>query len=307
MKNRYSALHNLDLNLLLVFDALYRQGSVAGAADEVSLSPSALSHALNRLRASFDDPLFVRTSGRMVPTPKARNIATGIASALNGLSSCLHEPGVFTPGKSDQAFTFAVTDYTGAVILPELIARVNHLAPHITIRIVYSRDFNADEDLLSGKVDFALGFEEEPKTAHRGIEAIPCFTDDYVIAVRHGHPTITGTLTQEQYLAAGHVVVRPWQGARGAIDQYLDRQQLRRNIVAELPSLMIAPLIVSRTDLLITLPRRGIASLFAMKDLSVFPPPFPAPQYQLKVYYSPALCNSPGHLWMLEQIQALPG
>ncbi|MDM3282401.1 LysR family transcriptional regulator [Citrobacter sp. Ce104] len=291
-----------DLNLLLIFDSLYRHGSVTEAANEMALSPSALSHALNRLRASLDDPLFVRIGGRMVPTLKAEGIAANVSAALSSLSTCLHEPEHFEPEKSRETFTFAATDYTAAVILPGLIARVNSLAPGITIKLIYSRDFNADQDLLSGKVDFALGFEEEQKNLRRGIESITCFTDDYVVAVRCGHPEIHDFLTHERYLSAGHVVVRPWLESRGAIDRYLESQRVRRRIVVELPSLMIAPLIVSNTDLIITLPKRGISSVFDMKNLVVFTPPFPTPQYILKAYYSPQLRNSPGHLWMKEQI-----
>lgn len=304
-KNMYSPLRKIDMNLLLVFDSLYRHGSVTDAANELALSPSALSHALNRLRMALEDQLFVRTGGRMVPTARAESIAAKVSAALGSLSSCLHEPGHFEAGKSRETFTFAATDYTAAVILPALVARVNRLAPGITIKIVYSRDFNADDDLLSGKVDFALGFEEEQKHPRRGIESMTCFTDDYVVAVRHGHPDIQDSLTQEHYLSAGHVVVRPWMETRGMIDRYLESQQVRRRIVVELPSLMIAPLIVSRSDLVITLPKRGIASVFDMKDLVVFAPPFPTPQYTLKAYYSPALGNSPGHLWMREQILAI--
>lgn len=300
-----SPLLKLDLNLLLVFDSLYRHGSVAEAANEVALSPSAFSHALNRLRATLNDPLFVRAGGRMVPTAKAKSIAAGIAAALNSLTASLHPQAVFEPAKSSQTFTFAVTDYTAAVILPALISRVNQLAPGISLKLVYSREFNADDDLLSGKVDFALGFEEEQKLQKRGIETITCFTDGYVVAVRRGHPVIQQQLTRQAYLDAGHVVVRPWMETRGVIDRYLESQQVRRRIVVELPSLMIAPIIVSRSDLVITLPKRGISSVFDMKDLVVFTPPFPTPQYNLKAYYSQTLSNSAGHVWMREQIMAI--
>ncbi|EFN4566357.1 LysR family transcriptional regulator [Escherichia coli O11:H6] len=297
-----SSLRKIDLNLLLIFDSIYRYRSVTEAANELALSPSALSHALNRLRASLDDPLFLRAGGCMVPTSKAESIAASISSALVTLSSSLREPEHFEPDKSRECFTFAATDYTAAVILPSLIERVNSLAPGISIKLIYSRDFNADEDLLSGKVDFALGFEEEQRTLRRGIESITCFTDDYVVAVRRGHPDICDSLSYESYLNAGHVVVRPWQESRGGIDRYLESQNVRRRIMVELPSLMIAPFIVSNTDLVITLPKQGISSVFDMKNLVVFAPPFPTPQYTLKAYYSQAHDNSPGHAWMREQI-----
>lgn len=241
----------------------------------------------------------------MAPTAKAESIAVGISSALRHLTACLTEPESFDPANSRQTFTFAATDYTAAVVLPPLISRLHQQAPGIHIRLIYSQDFNADEDLLSGKVDFALGFEEEKKQPRRGIDAITCFTDDYVVALRRGHPVIGETLTRERYLSAGHVVVSPWMESRGAIDRYLESQQVRRRIVVELPSLMIAPLIVSQSDLLITLPKRGVDSLFTMKNLQVFTPPFPTPQYELKVYASQARRDSPAHDWMKEQILAI--
>lgn len=301
----YSSLRKMDMNLLLVFDALYRHGSVTDAADEVALSPSALSHALNRLRATLNDPLFIRTGGRMMPTAKAQSIAGRVSSALGSLSSCLHEHPRFDPAESTATFTFAATDYTAAVILPGLISRLHRQAPGITLKLRYSQDFNADDDLRTGKVDFALGFEEEQIPSRRGIEAITCFSDDYVVAVRKGHPVIRESLSRDDYLQAGHVVVRPWMDTRGVIDRYLENHQVRRRIVVELPSLMIAPMIVAQTDLIITLPRRGISSIFDMKNLVVFAPPFPTPQYILKAYYPSMFSAAPAHRWMKAQIMSL--
>lgn len=297
-------LRKLDMNLLLIFDALYRSGSVTEAANEVALSPSAFSHALNRLRHSLNDPLFIRAGKTMVPTSKAQSLAPVIAASLHNLADCFREQTPFEPASSDRSFTLAATDYTAAVILPALIASINADAPGITLKLIYSQDFNADEDLLSGKVDFAIGFEERPETLRQGIEGITCFTDDYVVAARQGHPEITHSLSRAQYLRAGHVVVKPWMGEQGGIDAYLANQQVRRRIVVELPSLMIAPMIVAGSDLLITLPKRGIATVFNMQALAVFPTPFPTPRYTLKVYHCPALSNSPAHQWMQQKIIA---
>ena len=299
------SLKNIDMNLLLVFDALYRHGSVSTAASALALSPSAFSHALNRLRDSLDDPLFLRVGRKMVPTARAENMAAGISMALGRLSVCLNEHNEFDPGTSGVCFTFATTDYTSAAIMPELIARINAIAPGITLKLVYSKGAEADEDLLSRSVDFVIGYEEESKTRHRSIEAITCFTDDYAVAARKGNPLTRAGLSREDYLNAGHVVVRPWQEHFGGIDRYLETQQLSRRIVVELPSLMSAPLIVSRTDLLITLPRRGILSLFNMHNLDVFSPPVPTPGYTIKAYYNPALGYSPAHEWMKAQIAAM--
>lgn len=301
----HPVLRHLDMNLLLVFDALYRQRSVSDAASELALSPSAVSHALIRLRTALNDPLFVRAGKRMAPTARAESLAGGIAIALSHLSSCLSAQDDIDIATSRQVFTFSATDYTAAVVLPTLIARVNRAAPGIVIKLRYTQEFAAADDLVSGNVDFALGYEEEPAMLRREISAISCFTDEYAVAVRREHPDIDDTLSLAQYLRAGHVVVRPWHGLRGAIDSWLESQQLQRHIVVELPSLMIAPFIVSSTDLIMTLPKKGINSLFTMQDLKVFATPFPSPQYTLKAWFNPTLGNSPGHRWMREQLQAI--
>lgn len=104
-----------------------------------------------------------------MPTSKAESIAANVSAALSSLASCLYVPEHFEPKKSRETFTFAATDYTAATILPGLIARMNSLAPGITLRLISSRDFNADENLLYGKVDFALGVDEKQKTPNAAL------------------------------------------------------------------------------------------------------------------------------------------
>ncbi|WP_202403355.1 LysR family transcriptional regulator [Pantoea sp. Taur] len=302
MNNVHLMLRQLDLNLLLVFAALYRQRSVTAAANELAFSPSALSHALARLRVSLDDPLFIRQGNAMLPSAKAELLAPGIINALDALVESLNRRNDFDPLTSHQVFRFAVTDYTATALLPTLIAHLQQQAPNVVIKVVYSRGYDAFEDLMAGKVDFAIGFEDEVTTPRRGINTIECFEDNYVVAVRQGHPFIRDALTYEDYLRVGHVVVNPWNEQRGVIDRILDAQGIQRKVVVELPSLMTAPLIIASTDLAIALPQRAVTSLFGAADLKIFPTPFPTPHYALRVYYNPALANSAGHQWLREQI-----
>ncbi|BBQ84221.1 MULTISPECIES: LysR family transcriptional regulator [Enterobacteriaceae] len=300
--------HNLrllDLNLLLVFDALYRLGSVTEAASELAISPSAFSHALARLRVALEDPLFVRQDSQMQPTPRADALFPAISRALETLNGELGKVDSFDPATSTQTFTFAATDYTAAVFFPELIARLQAAAPGIRVRIIYSREYDALEDLLAGRVNFAVGFEEEKVQPRHGLASLALFTDDYVVAVRKGHPLAGETLTPETYLQLGHVVVSPWNEHHRPIDSYLLSHHVSRNTVVELPSVMSAPFIVSRTDLAITLPRRGVHQLFDTRQLALHAPPFPIPPYTLKVYYRPSNGQAKAQQWMLAQIAAL--
>jgi DNA-binding transcriptional LysR family regulator len=295
-------LRNLDLNLLPVFDAIYRHRSVVSAANELAISPSALSHALARLRVSFSDDLFLRQGSRMQPTSRAEEVAAVISSALGQLTSGLSGHEVFAPASSSRQFTFAATDYTAAVLFPSLIARLQQSAPAMRVRILYSKQYDAVDDLLTGKADFAVGFEEEDMLPRQGLEALELFRDDYVVAVRQENPLVGNTLEAQHYLALGHVVVKPWNEPQRTIDSYLQQQGVSRKIVAELPSVMSAPFIVYSTDLAITLPRRGVEKLFDTTKMKIFPPPFSIPGYTLKLYFSPSRVNTASHSWMKEQI-----
>lgn len=154
-------LRRLDLNLLLVFDALYRHRSVATAAHELALSPSALSHALARLRDAIGDALFVRLGNEMQPTVRADDIATWAGDALDTMSKGLARARRFDPAQSDRTFVFAATDYTAFAVLPAFLARIQHVAPRLRIRVVHSdRKISVDE-LAAGRIDFALGYHEE--------------------------------------------------------------------------------------------------------------------------------------------------
>ncbi|WP_255573492.1 LysR family transcriptional regulator [Deefgea tanakiae] len=298
----HDPLRQLDLNLLLIFDALYRHGSVAKAANELCISPSAFSHALARLRDSLSDELFVRFGNRMQATIRAEQIAQVVGDALGALSTCLPSTSAFDPATSTQTFVFAATDYTAFALLPMFIAQLQHFAPGLSIKVVYSNGQDSYDDLVAGKVDFVLGFAEEFGSSRDGIGAIECFTDDYVVVVRKDHSTIRSEPSLVQYLSARHVVVTPWNEARGVIDRALEKLGLHRNIAVQLPSLMAAPFIVGSSDLLITLPHRAALALSTAAAVRLFPTPFSAPQNVLKVFFNVKHSKIAGHNWVSKQI-----
>lgn len=134
----HPALRRLDLNLLLVFDALFRHRSVTTAANEIAISPSAMSHALARLRDALGDELFVRFGNEMQPTVRAEDMAGFVGEALDVLSKGMQRAHRFEPERSTHTFVFAATDYTAFAVLPAFIARIQRVAPQLRFRIVYS-------------------------------------------------------------------------------------------------------------------------------------------------------------------------
>ena len=303
----HQKLRALDMNLLLVFETIYRHRQVTSAASELAISPSALSHALSRLRATLGDDLFIRQGSMMQPTARAQNLAPGIFSALNALSDTLKSAEVFNPQTSTQTFRFAVTDYTAAVFFPSLISRLQQVAPGVSVKTINSTHSDSFEDLASGKIDFAIGFQSTEAVDQPRTRTIECFRDNYVVAVSLHHPRIRDALSLQQFLAEGHIVVNPWNEARGVIDRILDSMNIRRRIVIELPGMLSVPAIVAGSGLIITLPEKAVRTLFHAEDLNYFPVPFSVPPYMLNVCYNSELSASPGHDWMRTLIAEVTG
>lgn len=295
-------LRRLDLNLLLVFDALFRHRSVVAAAAELSISPSAFSHALGRLRTSLADELFLREGAGMQPTAKAQKLAEGVQDGLRLLSISLGEGRAFHPANSKQTFVFAATDFTTFALLPKLIASIQNLAPRIRIKVEHSRRRDSLEALLSGRVHFAVGIADEHATGHPDLECLTLYEDDYVVLAREGHPRVQEKLTLDQYLQERHVAVLPWETETSVIDAALVRLKYSRDVAVELPSMLAAPSIVAASEFLATLPR-SVAS-FAAKSFPVvsFSAPFRTPQYSLKVFFHARHASGPGQRWMLQQM-----
>jgi DNA-binding transcriptional LysR family regulator len=298
----HSDLRKLDLNLLLVFEALFRLGSVTRASNELCMSSSAFSHALARLRQSVGDVLFVRQSNRLLPTVRAQRMAGGISLALKLLSEHLRQPEHFDPASSEQEFVFSATDYTAFAVLPPFIARLQLVAPHLRIKVVYSAQKVALEDLAAGRIDFSLGYSGDVDVLPTGVDALDWFSDDYVVIASQAHPRIQGGLTLEDYLSARHVVVTPWNESRGEIDVVLDALSLQRTVAVQLPTLLAAPFIIANSELIMTLPRHAAETLRGAAPIAVFEAPFAIPAYTLKVYSHSNYAHSEGHAWLRQTL-----
>lgn len=302
MQLMHSTLRRLDLNLLLVFDALFRHRSVIMAADELSMSPSACSHALSRLRDALADELFVRTGNTMQPTAQAELMADGVSDALHILSDRLIDRSPFSPATSAKTFVFAATDYTAYAVLPLLVARLERLAPHLHLKVIYATHRDSLDELREGRIHFALGVSHGQATLPEGVEACDCLSDDYVVIARKGHERIGDYLSLERYLAERHIAARPWEDASSVIDGALAKLGRHRDVAVQLPSLMAAPYIVAQSNYLFTLPRRAALQWVNALPFIVHDVPFEAPRYTLRMLHHVRHSGAPGHHWIREQL-----
>ncbi|EKK4001342.1 LysR family transcriptional regulator [Cronobacter sakazakii] len=301
MNIMHPSLRRLDLNLLPVFDAIYRHRSVRKAADELAMSTSALSHALSRLRTTLNDPLFYREGHRMCPSVYASQLAPSIASALKFLNQELTPQPEFDPASSTECLQIAITDFTAFCIFPALMHRLQHDAPGLRFELRYLPHSPALNELLAGEMDLALGFSAPEDIRHPELDEIDWLADDYVVI---SNPR-RAQLTFEDYLAARHVVVTPWNEKQGVLDSQLEKMGYARHIALKTPSMLGAPFIVAESDLLMALPRFAAQKLLPATDIRIFELPFEVPSFEVKIYSHQRSGKRGATDWLKRVLQAL--
>jgi DNA-binding transcriptional LysR family regulator len=269
----------VDLNLLVALDALLSEGSVTRAARRIGRSQPATSHALNRARALFGDPLLVRVGGRLQPTPRARNLAPRLHQLLGALASTLDAGQAFTPA-SVESVTVAATDYAGFVLLPRVLRLARQQAPRLTVRVRPLEGPDALEPLASGAVDLALGtFPHLPA----GLTTERLFDDRFVSLLRRG----SRRLTLDEFCRRGHVLVTSPSDALGPVDHALARLGRTRHVAAQVPHFLVAPRIVAETDLVLTTGRRIAEPLARPLGLRLVVPPVALAPFAVRMIWHP--------------------
>lgn len=245
-------LRAIDLNLLVVLDALAEQRSVTRAADALGLSQPATSAALARLRKLFDDPLFVKSGPEMRPTPRAAQLVAPVRQVLATVRGEILQARAFDPSTAERRFTVVTPDIGEVNFLPRLLAHFERAAPGCDLRALSMPRLAAAEALESGRAELAVGYF--PDLHKAGFFQQRLFRNQHVCIVRRGHPAIGATMTLRQFLAAGHAVVRP-DGREHVFEQFLQAKGLQRRVRLEVAHFMSLLPIVAGSDLVATVPR----------------------------------------------------
>jgi DNA-binding transcriptional LysR family regulator len=285
---------DVDLNLLRVFDAVLHESGVTPAAARLGLTQPAVSNALARLRKLFGDPLFVRTPTGMDATPFARELAAPVRQALALLESALaHGPG-FDPATTTRAFRFYMSDLGQIEFLPPLIERVEQRAPGVRLEAVALDVEGIGAALASGTLDLAVGFLPALRSP---IERRALFRDPYVCLMRVDHPI--KSLTRKRFLEAAHILVS-YRGGHRVIEEAFERAGIR--VALRVPHFTVAPMVLERTDLVLTLPAR-VARVFERGGkLKSLPVPLQIPVADVGVHWHERFEADPGNRWLREQV-----
>lgn len=289
---------SIDTRLLSVFDEIYRTRSVSAAAEGLGLGQPAVSVALSKLRQHFGDPLFVRTSSGMEPTPFAEGLAGGVRTALEAVTAVLDHTSEFDPATSGRAFRVCMTDISQLVVLPGLWNLLRLSAPNVRIEVM---PISADTPraLESGEADLALGYM--PKLEAGFFQQL-LFNQTFVCVVSAKHPRIGDSLDIAQYQSEKHLVVRSSSSAPALVDHEIVRQGIRRQIGLHIPTFVGAVFIAANTDLILTVPKLLGDLLATRGELKTFPVPFPLPQYSVRQHWHQRFHHDQGNRWLRQTI-----
>ena len=290
-------LSSVDMNLLVVLEALLAERQVTRAAVRVGLSQSATSHALARLRELYADPLLVRSGNSMNLTPRATALLPAITRSLSELRATLTGEPAFDPRTARRTFTLGTVDYGQLVLLPPLLAQLEREAPAVDIGIVHGP--NLIELLNAGDIDLALVVGGALPTPLRSQALL---SDGFVCIVRKRHPITRGQLTLAKYLALRHVVVAPSGGPGSLVDTELAKRGKERRVALRVPDFLVAPWVVSESDFIHTGPERLARRLAKVHPIHVLAPPLPLPRFTLSQAWHARLDADPAHAWLRDTV-----
>ncbi len=296
-------LASIDLNLLVVFQAVLESRHVGKAGQKLALSPSAVSHALGRLRRLLRDPVFLRTPKGVVPTARALELAPAIAEILGQVERVLAASTPFEPATAQRRFLLGMADSSAVVHLPALLAHTRQQAPLVDIGLRQLLPFEALPELEARRIDLALvGLEQIPAR----FASAPVEGDEFVIVARRGHAFLAAP-TLARYCAAQHVLVSASGDQHGFVDDALSKKGLSRRVALTVPSFMLALAALERTDLVSAVPLSLARTHAARFGLEWAPAPVRLRHHPMKIVATRAALEDRGVAWMFAALQQAAG
>jgi DNA-binding transcriptional LysR family regulator len=291
-------LRSMDLNLLVVFDAIFKEKNITKAGLKVGLSQPAVSNALTRLRGHLGDELFLRGKDSLRPTPRAIELSGPIQAMLIELEKVL-EPAVFVPKNARRVFKIATADYFSLKVAPKLIVHLETHAPGIDVRFLPSA-LDAIDLLDQGEIDIGVfGFKNPPERLGKRT----LFKDTFSCMMAADNPLAQRELTLKRYASARHLVVSMNGDSFGPVDQLLAENGLARRVMMTINQFSVAPSIIETTDLIVTAPTK-ILEDYLSKTTRMVPCPvrLPDPIGHVDMLWHKRLGSHPAHVWFRETL-----
>ncbi len=292
-------LKGLDLNLLIALDILLEEHSVSRSAERLHLSQPAASAALGRLRKFFNDELLVLHGKRMIPTSYAQNLAPEVKRILTQVDGLIATSSAFDPGTSERTFRLMGSDYVATVLVTPVVARMNRIAPNVTLDMRLPSD-RIRAEFEHGEIDLGLVPEEFLQPDH---PAELVLEERYVVLGWSRNPVFQSVLTVESFLDCAHVAVA--LGAERNLsfaDRQLQSLGYPRRIAMFAPTFAAVPGMLVGTNRLAVMPERLARTFLAMMPLTTAPLPLEFAAMRIMMQFHAARSGDQGLKWLREQL-----
>jgi DNA-binding transcriptional LysR family regulator len=298
-------INTVDLNLFLVFQAIYVTRSVTLAGERIGMTQSAASNALKRMRERFSDPLFVRTTEGMVPTPLAERLIGTVDAGLGKFAQAIDQGRQFDPITSDRIFRVAINDIGQLVIMPRLLAAAQRHAPHVRFETVDAGVAEAKQGMLHGQIDLAVG---SWKAMGQAFFQQRLFDETFVILMSSANALASHELSFDDYSRARHIAYRPSGATDTELQNTLNRAGVmsQRNVVLTAAHSLGLSAIVASSDLLLTAPSRLAQTMAATRaDLKISATPFEMAPFAIRQQWHERFQLDCGNRWLRTLIFSL--
>lgn len=295
---------SFDLNLLPVLVAIHEHGSVTAAAQHLGISQPAVSTALAKLREKYGDPLFHRAGHGMKATARMRALIQPLRTALAGVGDTFASDSEFDPKTTQRTFTLALSDLGEMVFMPKILARMRRLAPRASVRSVAASAAQIGRALETGEIDVAVGYF--PDLREKSFLEKHLFFHHFVCLLRADHAITASTLTMAQFLGLEHAVVYGAGRTYEIFERHLRARKIQRRVVLETPHFLSIPAIISRSDLVVTVPHAvGAFVKDVHMNIRIAQPPMRTPKIDLKLHWHRNYQRDPKNRWLRELIASL--
>ncbi|WP_419905445.1 LysR family transcriptional regulator [Kiloniella sp.] len=291
---------NIDLNLLKIFQVIYSERHITRAAEQLGMTQSAVSHSLQRLRHSLDDPLFIRSKNGVEPTARADEISVPIQQALAQILDTVSLPTNFDPATSKRTFHYGLPDHAVAQYAPLILSRYAREAPNLSLSLYHEPLPRLLELIEANKLDMAACVYNELPPRFRSCSL---FKSRHVVIVGKDHPIIQGSLDLEDYLKARHIIYSSDGNRTTYVDNILKTLNLKREVAVTVASHMAGPVIVSNSDLIATSTMELAEPFLERYELQYFPVPFEVPDIDVHLIWHQRHDRDPAHQWMRQLTQ----
>ncbi len=289
-------IRQINLNLLIAFDALLAERNVTQAGKKIFITQSAMSSALAQLRELLTDPILIRDGRSMKPTTKALALAPKIHEILTQIEQTML-PAAFNAKTSDQTFRIGMSDYVEYIVLPKLLPLLNTQAPNVRLKVIHLNALDKKQPFDDLQLDLGIGviFDKIPESLATEI----LFTDGSACVGDMNNPLMQKKLTLKKYLQAKHMIISfPEEPYRSCTDTTLDKLGYSREAVISVPHMIPALFALAKTPYILTTTIMIAHSIAKLQKLTIQKPPFPTERVEIRQAWLRQFDQNPGHIWL---------